>query len=293
MKNSYRTDAVLISAIALAFGLLSSRHAQAAPVFFTSPGSAAGGDSAFRAAAGNPTRVSFDVYSDAELLSTFVSDGVGVSLALLDATGNVVATNCEIYHPPVWNPPAGDPQVVGGGVLGSFTDYGVLITNKMRFVFSEPVASFGLWIFDDGFEDDNVFRLRVTETNGVSTVSPTLDATNGFSNTVEGFLGVVSALGLSSVVVESTHPGGSPSIAGFEVDNVQLQRNRNLLIWPAVELGFASASNALYQVRYSTNLSTTNWFDLGTPVTGNGQMNFLFDSTRGSPQKFYRVVPLQ
>lgn len=79
--------------------------------------------------------------------------------------------------------------------------------------------------------------------------------------------------------VESEH-------VGFRVAGISFEA----LIFNAVEVGWTSVSGATYQVRYSTNLASGNWFDLGEPVVGNGSTNYVFDSTRGTPKRFYRVI---
>jgi len=61
-------------------------------------------------------------------------------------------------------------------------------------------------------------------------------------------------------------------------------------IFTAVEIGWTSLSGQIYQVQYSTNLVSTNWFDLGGNVVGNGATNYIFDSTRGVDEHFYRVI---
>jgi hypothetical protein len=66
-----------------------------------------------------------------------------------------------------------------------------------------------------------------------------------------------------------------------------------LFIWTAIELGWISDTNQTYQVQWSTNLSSSNWVNFGTTIQGNGTTNFLFDTTRTSPQRFYRVIVVQ
>ena len=48
--------------------------------------------------------------------------------------------------------------------------------------------------------------------------------------------------------------------------------------------------NQTYQVQYSTNLGSTNWFDLGNAVIGDGGTNCVFDTTEDPGNRFYRVV---
>lgn len=63
-------------------------------------------------------------------------------------------------------------------------------------------------------------------------------------------------------------------------------------IYLAAEIGWNSILNQPYQVQYSTELDTNNWQNLGSPVQGNGTTNYVFDSMRGQPKKFYRVQVL-
>lgn len=65
-----------------------------------------------------------------------------------------------------------------------------------------------------------------------------------------------------------------------------------LAIWPAVEIGWPTLSNQLYQVQWAAELDTNRWFNLGSPIRGDGATNSLFDSTRGGAKKFYRVLLL-
>ena len=58
----------------------------------------------------------------------------------------------------------------------------------------------------------------------------------------------------------------------------------------AVEIGWNSISGITYQVQYSTNLVSTNWFNLGATVIGTGTNQYQLDSTRGSAARYYRVI---
>jgi hypothetical protein len=60
----------------------------------------------------------------------------------------------------------------------------------------------------------------------------------------------------------------------------------------AVEIGWNSQTGKTYQVQYATAVNTNVWFDLGAPVPGNGSTNYVFDSTRVQPKRFYRVLTL-
>jgi hypothetical protein len=65
-----------------------------------------------------------------------------------------------------------------------------------------------------------------------------------------------------------------------------------LAIYPAVEIGWLSQTNRLYQVQWASELDLSTWFDLAPPVSGSGSTNFVFDSTRGGSRRFYRVLAL-
>ena len=64
----------------------------------------------------------------------------------------------------------------------------------------------------------------------------------------------------------------------------------NTMIFNAVEIGWTSVSGQIYQVQYSTNLVSSNWFNLGSAVIGNGSTNSVFDSTRQNSQRHYKVI---
>jgi len=58
-----------------------------------------------------------------------------------------------------------------------------------------------------------------------------------------------------------------------------------------VELCWPTLTNVLYQLQYSTILSTSTWINLGGAVQETGSMVCLRDAVEaGSPKKFYRVV---
>jgi len=65
------------------------------------------------------------------------------------------------------------------------------------------------------------------------------------------------------------------------------------MIYPAVEIGWASVTNGLYQIQWSSEVDPSNWQDFGSPIAGNGMTNWIYDTTRGGPKKFYRVIKLQ
>ena len=69
--------------------------------------------------------------------------------------------------------------------------------------------------------------------------------------------------------------------------------NTVLTIYTAVEINWTSQLNHTYQPQFSTVLAPNSWSNLGPPIQGNGTNNSVFDSTRGQPVKFYRVLTVQ
>ena len=61
-------------------------------------------------------------------------------------------------------------------------------------------------------------------------------------------------------------------------------------IHTAVEIEWNSTSGTTYQVQYSTNLTSTNWFDLGNSVMATNTASYVLDSTRNVSNRFYRVI---
>jgi hypothetical protein len=59
-----------------------------------------------------------------------------------------------------------------------------------------------------------------------------------------------------------------------------------------VDVCWAGLTNQLYQVQYSSTLTTNTWVDLGNPMVGNGA-NCVTDAVRDIERRFYRVVDAQ
>ena len=61
----------------------------------------------------------------------------------------------------------------------------------------------------------------------------------------------------------------------------------------AVEVCWPSVSNAHYQVQYRTSVDSNAWFNLQSPVLGNGGTRCVVDSVGpAQSHRFYRVIPL-
>jgi len=63
--------------------------------------------------------------------------------------------------------------------------------------------------------------------------------------------------------------------------------NPPLSVYTAIELDFFALPGQTYQIQNSGDL--TNWFNIGSPITGNNQTIQQFFSTRGTNGQFFRV----
>jgi len=128
-------------------------------------------------------------------------------------------------------------------------------------------------------------------------VATTLAADGQWHHYEVDFTDIATANNLTSLqlMLEDWYDRGSiPGDVYF--DNVRLRGTLSpavALIWPAVEVGWVSATNRLYQVQWTSQLNPNAWIDLGPPVRGNGSTNSVLDSTRDQPKKFYRVLTVE
>ena len=62
----------------------------------------------------------------------------------------------------------------------------------------------------------------------------------------------------------------------------------------AVTLNFQTIRGRLTQIRYTDDLPTTNWIDLGDPIPWDGKTATVTDSTvtNGVTRRFYQAVLL-
>jgi hypothetical protein len=81
---------------------------------------------------------------------------------------------------------------------------------------------------------------------------------------------------------------------GESFDNIRLECHPSppleINIDHAVEVWWRSVAGQLYQVQSASHLAPAQWSDLGSPVLGNGTTNSIFDSTRHSAKRLYRVI---
>jgi uncharacterized repeat protein (TIGR03803 family) len=57
-----------------------------------------------------------------------------------------------------------------------------------------------------------------------------------------------------------------------------------------LSLTWSTEAGGTYQLQYTSNLSSSNWTNLGSPVTATGATLSTTDSLTNGPQRFYRLV---
>jgi hypothetical protein len=205
--------------------MATASSALAVPTFFvypnSYPGSSGTNDTAWQTAVGPFAEWDFDG-------STPGSHVIAV------AAGPIYA-NAYVGNP---GSTAGNPQVfagswggaANGSMYGTVYQNALLNRNQSGAFFSDMVFQFavastgvGAWLYDDGSTSPQSFVLEVTEVGGGVYTSPVLESGNGNAHFVEGFLGVVSAVGITEARFRVIDPAtGLPVTRGFELDHLQI-----------------------------------------------------------------------
>ena len=61
----------------------------------------------------------------------------------------------------------------------------------------------------------------------------------------------------------------------------------------AIQIGWTTRTNKLYQLEYRTSLASTNsWTAFGAPIAGDGSTNWMVDSDSSQRESYYRVGEL-
>jgi hypothetical protein len=61
----------------------------------------------------------------------------------------------------------------------------------------------------------------------------------------------------------------------------------------ALSLSWSTEAGGTYQLQYNSDLSSSDWVNLSSPVTATGPTLTTTDSITNGPQRFYRLVLLQ
>jgi|ERR1035441_4793571 hypothetical protein len=161
------------------------------------------------------------------------------------------------------------------------------VSGFFQIQFSTPQAAFGFYA-----TDIEVAQLQVSlVTAGGARTNLLLPSTLPQWSGGVAFFGVIDEA-TPFTRVEFTRLGDQGD--GFGFDDMTVGRVTQVLpvlqIWPAVELGWYAQSGQVYQVQYTGQLPTTQWFNFGAPVVGVGTNTFMFDSTRYDTKRYYRLI---
>jgi hypothetical protein len=97
------------------------------------------------------------------------------------------------------------------------------VAPTIAFTFSKPVTGFGAWLFDNNRASLESMVMTVEEVGGSVAQSSLLESGNPDVHFVEGFLGVTSDVGLTSVAFSLIDgAAGGLSTKFMEIDHVQV-----------------------------------------------------------------------
>lgn len=191
--------------------------ALAQPTFFIESSDYNGGtrlidpndDQAWQTAVGNSfNEYDFESHASNDLISTITVGSITV-----DFTIPPIDSNTPYVASLNW-----DLGGAGGMADGTFSGNGLVIDGAyVTLEFSTPVRGFGTWIFDDSAQSQT-YNISAIEVGGTEYFGGgTLDAGNPENALmVEGFIGVSSSVGITSVTL--THNNGG----AWELDNLQV-----------------------------------------------------------------------
>jgi hypothetical protein len=202
-----------------------SSSALAAPIFFaypnSYPGSGATNDVPWQTAVGPFAEWDFDSATPGQHV-TAVSAGPIYASTYVGNPGTTTG-NPEVFAGS-WGGAA------NGSVYGTVYQYALLNRNQQGAAYSDIVFQFalassgiGAWLYDDGATSPQSFVLEITEVGGGVYLSPVLESGNGNAHFVEGFLGVVSTVGILEARFRVIDPAtGQPVQRAFELDHLQI-----------------------------------------------------------------------
>lgn len=84
--------------------------------------------------------------------------------------------------------------------------------------------------------------------------------------------------------------GSGSTLKAYYINTEPQEETLDIEVVHAVELRWESVAGSLYQIQWKHGLgANSNWYDLGGTIVGTGLTMSVFDTTRGSGRKFYRV----
>ena len=220
--------AIMLAGVAAALAGMGAGHsAHATTTFYLSEGKESSGDMIWQAAVGGVfMEFDFDGYADGSAVDSLPAGPVTVDVGLGGSGGT--ADSAEVFRGSYGGGGGQYGTVYGGALLNREPPDRSCSYGRIVFTFSEPVPGFGAWVFDNAKLFEDSFRMVVMEAGGTEEIfSDVLESGNGKPHAVEGFIGVVSDVGISSAAIEIVEmengewqPQADPRC--FEVDHIQV-----------------------------------------------------------------------
>jgi len=204
--------------------------------------------------------------------STVPTVGKNTSGQILEASGNIFQIDQMVFHP-------------GDSVHNQYAM--VRFTAPKTGAYTLTARFSGVYALDAGTTSD---------------VHVLVNGMSFFDGAVQGYGSEVSFTPPSSVTLRDGDTvdfvvgnGGNGYWGDFTglAATVNFIRPVAVVLYPAVEIGWNTEVGKSYQVQFSTTLRPNEWTDLGAPVPGDGEIKYLFDSTRGQSKKYYRVLTVE
>ena len=183
--------------------------------------------------------------------------------------------------------------VVGDNIaLGAASDF--------RLSFSQPVANLSMHFYQLANN-----KLSFTQSNGVP-VGFVLLSSDGYITVLDGGTSLRGRDGFDNASGSILIPGtiselrwtsddantGDGYHLQMSVDGVARADLRSSIRVACVNVCWHGSTNWLYQVQYSSELTSNQWLNLGMPVQGAGT-NCITDPVGGTERRFYRVIDTQ
>ena len=143
------------------------------------------------------------------------------------------------------------------------------------------------WLENEGAIEGSNFNEFVVSWNGVTIFDQTDLPAFGWTN----FQFVVTATGSNTVLQFGFQ--NNPSYFGLDdiaVTGIPAPVFQSVsLTNDAIAFTWSTLSSLVYQVQYTTDLTQTNWTDLGTSILASNDTLSVSDPIGPDPQRFYRV----
>jgi hypothetical protein len=191
---------------------------------------------------------------------------------------------------------------IGAGPVVEFAQTGIPVIGGAIYTFAFQANRLA-----GSTQDNEQYNLRWFNTNSVL-VGQTgyvgyTPGSNAYAQTLVSGLTAPASAATASIVFHNAGGANAAWTATLDFDDVSLTTTNTPVggitnqfratIFPGVIISWFASNNVPYQVQWAANLSTnTIWNNLGSPITGNGNSNTVFDPV-GPPHNFHQVLSIQ